>query len=137
MTVYTSQQSDDRIEFYGDKIVISEPRDGGKGVTLTERQQREFALDILAKQFDIDYGEEREITLRPPRPKVGEFYRINGKSSMMPAFRDGPLVKVIERDEVGQGVTVETADGVPCHFGTLSLLLGPLDVVEKKVWVSA
>jgi hypothetical protein len=114
---------------------------GGSGsyVTLTDRDRRELAFELLEDLFDVHYNTglpvDGQIMLTPKRPaaEVGQFYRVVSNSDMSPEFQGDPLVRISEVYPSGD-VWVKTKDGSGSEWPRdRDGLVGPLEVEEVPV----
>lgn len=108
------------------------------GTTLSQRDVRELAFELLQEQFDVNYepdGDARKITLtkKVPPVEVGQYYLVTSQPGMAPEWQNNPLAKVTKSD--GRMFLLETEAG---HTGTWTysqveagVLTGPLKVESR------
>lgn len=107
-----------------------------QGATLSRRDARELALEILSEQFNIHYEPasfgDRSIRLTPKCPvKLGEYYVVNSQPGMGAYWQNNPLARVCEVRENGE-FSLETEDGATSTWGSTMLdLEGPIKVKSR------
>ena len=141
MTKYKSEHESGNLLDYNptsNELAVTGKNGGGRYVTLSDRNKRELALELLAQQFDIVYlgtSTDGQIKLAPKRVKTeyGQFYRVRSTVDMMSPLQGNPLVRVTEVDEHGY-FRVQTESGESYGWqGHRPNLVGPIKVEVTTV----